>query len=312
MAEYTEVQKNMLRVASAQRVQNAEARVSGKRVQIPLDGRTIEVVYYKRKREKQSVPDTKAPLIIGLHGGGCLMGGGALNDAMWLDASKTLDADVASVDYRLTPEHRFPDAVQDVMDVSTWLIRHSDDFGFDPEKVALMGCSSGGNLAASAAILANRRGEKIWRSQILVYPYLDMQTDPVNKGANQQEKEMFDLFNEFYIDPEHAADPLVSPFFASREDLKGLPDTALIIAGRDILRHEDAAYGSMLRQAGVRVYEMFAGNMPHAYFEHAYRPVEELVFCSSMEKKLRTSGAMVGARVEMLRFLRSIASYLLW
>jgi len=302
----------MLRVAAAQRVQNAEVKVSGKRVQIPLDGRTVEVVYYKRKRERQSGPDTKAPLIIGLHGGGCLMGGGALNDAMWLDVSRALDADVVSVDYRMAPAYHFPDPVEDVIDVSTWLIGHSVDFGFAPSKVALMGCSSGGNLAASAAILANRRGGKIWRSQILVYPYLDMQTDPVHKGANAQEKEMFELFNSLYIDAAHSADPLVSPAFAGREDLKGLPDTALIIAGRDILRHEDAAYGAMLRQAGVRVYEMFAGNMPHAYFEHAYRPVEELFFSSTMEKKLRTSGAMVGARVEMLRFLRSIASYILW
>lgn len=322
---FSEGQKGLLDLARKQRGWNAAAKVSGKRFALPLAGRTIEIVYYKADdlmREAvhtarfhgsetfQSSPDfgRKRPLIIGLHGGGALMGGGALNDAMWADAARTLEADVVSVDYRLTPNHHYPDPVMDAVDVTAWLREHHEDFGFDPERIVLMGFSSGGNIAAAAALLESGRAERLYRAEILVYPYLDMVTDPLDKGANPEEKEMFDLFNELYVTPEQAKNPLASPLYAGAKELGRLPETILVTAGRDILRHEGEAYAGKLRQAGVRVWEMQAQNMLHAYFEDAYRPDEELTSgCGEEVRKLFRNGSLQGAARETLKFIRDSA-----
>lgn len=297
----TKLQQQLLDTAAAQRAQNAEAPVSGTRYRLPLARRTVEIVYYKSER----LYGKKSPLIIGLHGGGALMGGGALNDSMWHHVSEALNTDVASVDYRLTPEHHFPDPVMDAYDASEYLINHALKFGFDRSRIYIMGFSSGGNIAAAASLLASMWKKKLFSFQILVYPYLDMKTPPGAKGASSDEIEIFNLFNSLYISPDQASDPLASPLYAGDSVLKGLPDTILITAGRDSLRHEGTAYAARLRQAGVRVYEAEYQNMLHAYFEHSFKTAHELVYCTREEIRLLENGSLAGAREETLKFIKN-------
>ena len=101
-ARYSEEMKQgILAEIAGMRQFNKVAPVSGTRFDIPAEDRSINVVYYRA-----SSPD--APVILGFHGGGYAFGGNALDDAMWSAVSQALDANVASVEYRKSPEHPFP------------------------------------------------------------------------------------------------------------------------------------------------------------------------------------------------------------
>lgn len=95
------------------RTANKMVPVSGKRYGLPLPGREINMVYYPARRQN-------APLILGFHGGGFLFGGCALDDAMWKAMRDRLDVNIASIDYRKTPEYRYPAPVEDAYDSAVY------------------------------------------------------------------------------------------------------------------------------------------------------------------------------------------------
>jgi acetyl esterase len=92
------------------------------------------------------------------HGGGWVIGSIELLDRPCRASANATGAVVASVDYRLAPEHKFPAAVEDAYAATSWLAEHAGDFDADPGRVVVAGDSAGGNLAAVTAILARDRG----------------------------------------------------------------------------------------------------------------------------------------------------------
>ena len=140
--------------------------ISGTRYQLPLEGRTLDMAYYSTGKEGD-------PLVIGLHGGGFLYGGSALDDELWTNVVKILDVNVASVDYRMSPEVMDYDCLYDVYDSIRYLKDHAEDFGFDKDHISVFGSSAGGNLAAAVCILAGQKKEFTLDNQILMYPFLD-------------------------------------------------------------------------------------------------------------------------------------------
>ena len=151
--KYTEEMKNhFLAMAGMMREVNRKIEVSGERFAIPAKGREISIVYYAAKSEK-------APLILGFHGGGFLFGGNALNDAMWKAVSDRLDVNIASVGYRKSPDHQFRASLEDCLEALRYFRSHAADYGFDPDRIAAMGCSAGANLAATLSIYAKQQGE---------------------------------------------------------------------------------------------------------------------------------------------------------
>jgi len=87
------------------------------------------------------------PVVVNFHGGGFTIGT-ATDDARW--ASAVVDqvgAVVASVDYRLAPEHPFPTAVEDGVDALIYIARHANELGLDADRIAVSGFSAGGNMA---------------------------------------------------------------------------------------------------------------------------------------------------------------------
>ena len=109
------------------------------------------------------------------HGGGMVAGSVDLNDRLVSKYVAATGVPFLSVDYRLAPEYPGPAPVGDGCAALAWLVGRADEFGVDPKRIATMGDSAGGGVAAGVAIAARDAGISLAR-QILIYPMLDDRT----------------------------------------------------------------------------------------------------------------------------------------
>ncbi|MBO3094834.1 alpha/beta hydrolase [Cellulomonas dongxiuzhuiae] len=115
------------------------------------------------------------PVLLHLHGGGLVVG--TVSDDVAAATQAGPGWAVASVDYRLAPEHPYPAAVEDAYAALVWLVEQADALGLDPARVVVAGISAGGGLAAALALLARDRGGPCLAGQLLVCPMLDDRND---------------------------------------------------------------------------------------------------------------------------------------
>jgi acetyl esterase len=113
------------------------------------------------------------PAIVYFHGGGHVIGSLDTHDFVARNLCAGTGAMVASVDYRMGPEHKFPAAVDDCFTALQWVHANAASLGIDPDRIGVHGDSAGGNLAAVAALLARDAGGPQLRLQSLVYPVTD-------------------------------------------------------------------------------------------------------------------------------------------
>jgi acetyl esterase/lipase len=188
------------------------------------------------------------PALLWNHGGGYVIGRAAQDDVLCRRFARVLGATVASVDYRLAPEHPYPTPVQDCYSALTWLALLP---AVDPARVAIGGGSAGGGLAAALALLARDRGDVPVAAQLLVYPMLD------DRSADRTDLDdaSFRLWNrssnQFGWDA-YLGDANRSVAVPARhEDLSGLPPAWIGVGTLDLFHDEDLAYGERLKAAGV-------------------------------------------------------------
>ena len=194
------------------------------------------------------------PAIAVLHGGGWWMGGGAtgfhINDGLCRALCAHLGAVVLNVDYRLAPEHPYPAPLNDVYQTLNWIAGNADALRVDAGRLAVLGISSGGNLAAAAALMARDRGGPPLRAQLLITPALDATASSPSirqEPATLAEKQMVrQLYTYGQSDLRH---PYLSPLHAP--NLEGLPPAAVIVGTFDPLRDDGRSYAVRLRAAGV-------------------------------------------------------------
>lgn len=270
----------------------------GERFDIPADGREINVVFYRAASKNK-------PLVLGFHGGGFAFGGNAMNDKMWTAVRDRLDLNIASIEYRKSPEYQWREALQDAYDAGVYLQRHAAELGADPDSVYVFGSSAGACLATSLCLYAKENGELKIQKQILNYPFLDCDTDPESKGAGSISGPVPYVFNEWHVQKEEARNPLVSPVFATAEQLKGMPDAIITYAGFDNLKQEGMKYAEKLREVGVQVQDQLYPGMPHAFFENGFgfSFEGEEQHLSEEERKLIADGSMGKAAGEALEFI---------
>ncbi len=273
---------------------NAKIKAQGKRYLLPLEGREIEIVHYAAK-------SAHAPMIFGMHGGGFLYGGCACDDRMWDDMRNRLDVNIISIGYRKTPEHPFPDALYDVYDSMIYVIHHMPKLDFDRDRICVFGNSAGSTLAAAVCLLAKKKGGPLIRGQLLNYPFLDLATDPLEKGESEEELFISRLFNELYIGNADPKNPLLSPVFA--EDLAGLPKAVIMVCEHDPLRAEGELYAKKLKNAGVPVSLYLAKGMQHAFYEQNY--AKPLPTDPDYIKELRANGRMKEESDHTLEHIKS-------
>jgi acetyl esterase len=208
------------------------------------------------------------PALVYFHGGGWTIGDLDTHDVVCRELADLARCAIASVDYRLAPEHKFPAAVDDAVAATRWVAREAGRLGIDARRIAVGGDSAGGNLAAVVALVARDEGGPPLAMQTLIYPATDMAADTASHLRYAEglllTRDSIVWFKENYLrDAADEADWRASPLKAP--DLARLPPAYVITAGFDPLVDEGRAYADRLQTAGVPVtYECFEG-MIHGF-----------------------------------------------
>jgi acetyl esterase len=224
------------------------------------------------------------PVLIYSHGGGWVFGDLDSADNLCRYFSKHAGIVVVSVGYRLAPEHKYPSAFLDVIESIKWTFRNGERLKGDVTKIAVGGESSGGNLAAAAAIYFRGSEEYKLSLQVLITPVMDYNFDTLsyreNHTYNLTNEKMKWFWQHYLNDPSEGSDVYVSPLRV--HSMEGLPETLLVTAEFDPLREEGLAFGDRLEKAGINVELLHYQDMVHSFInmigtvDEAKRALDEM------------------------------------
>ena len=194
------------------------------------------------------------PVLVYYHGGGWVVGSVEARDGVCRRLAADVGALVVSVEYRLAPEHPFPEPLEDAHAAARWAVDNAAAIGGDPDRVGVVGDSAGGNLAAAVALLARDAGGPDLAYQSLIYPVVDsaMDTDSYDEYAEGYflgREKMAWYWDRYAPGPIDRANPYAAPLRAP--DLADLPPATVLTAEFDPLRDEGRAYADRLEAAGV-------------------------------------------------------------
>ena len=160
--------------------------------------------------------------------------------------------------YSLSPEARYPTAIEEIYAVLEWVALHGSENGLDGTRIAVAGDSVGGNMSAAITLMAKQRSGPRLAAQVLFYPVTDasFDTDSYHQFATGyflRRDAMEWFWDQYTIDETQRAEITASPLRATIDDLAGLPKALVITGEADVLRDEGEAYSRKLREAGVDV-----------------------------------------------------------
>lgn len=220
----------------------------------------------RRVRVYEPAPGTCRPALVFFHGGGYVRCSIDTHDSMCRLLSLKAGTVVVSVDYRLAPETKFPEPLEDCYGAAGSIHARAGDFGIDPGRMAVGGDSAGGNFAAGVIRLAQQRGGPEFRHQLLIYPHVDMRADTQSMRLYSKGffLDLMELYVACYTRNEADFDnPLCSPLRAG--DFAGQPPATVAVCGFDPLRDEGRAYARKLKDAGVTVELIEHEGMLHGF-----------------------------------------------
>ncbi|BFT72802.1 alpha/beta hydrolase [Paenibacillus sp. P36] len=198
------------------------------------------------------------PVILYTHGAGWVFGNVHTHDRLIRELAVGSQSAVVFTNYSLSPEARYPVAIEEVFTALKWVAEHGKEKGLHPDHITVAGDSVGGNMSAAITLMAKERGGPQIRKQVLFYPVTDasFETDSYkdfSTGYFLRQDAMKWFWDQYTTDPGERAEITASPLRACIEQLKGLPEALVITAEADVLRDEGEAYANKLREAGVRV-----------------------------------------------------------
>jgi acetyl esterase len=212
------------------------------------------------------------PVLVYFHGGGWVLGDLETVDNLCRRLANASGCAVVSVDYRPSPEAKFPAPLDDCFEAVRCVVAEASSFGIDPDRVAVGGDSAGGNLAAAVALRSLELGSPKLAFQLLIYPIVDFSFDTPSYSENSEGyglgRDMMAWYWEQYLsEPSDGLSPLASPLRAG--DLSGLPPALVITAGYDVLRDEGQSFARRLEEAGVEVELRHYPGMIHGFLQMA-------------------------------------------
>lgn len=224
-----------------------------KRTTIPAAHGAIPVeVHLPEKLARRTV-------ILHFQGGGFMYHFAAQNDGLCSRLAEACGCAVASVIYRLAPDHPFPAATDDALVALQWAATMTKD-------LVIFGESAGGALAAAATLLARTRGGPAIAQQWLIYPMLAGGLETESRKAFGDEQPMANIRAGWHAYTEGnvgMTDPMAAPLHAN--DVSGLPPALMIVGENDPLRDEAMLYAGRLNRAGVPVDLHRFPDAPHGF-----------------------------------------------
>ncbi|MFJ9867713.1 alpha/beta hydrolase [Streptomyces sp. NPDC101165] len=198
------------------------------------------------------------PVIVYIHGAGWVFGNAHTHDRLVRELAVGADAAVVFPEYDLSPEARYPVAIEQNYAVARWVVEQGAAKGLDGSRLAVAGDSVGGNMTAALTLMAKERGGLPLVQQVLFYPVTDANLDTGSyhqfaTGYFLRRDGMQWFWDQYTTDEAERAQITASPLRATTEQLEDLPPALVITAEADVLRDEGEAYANKLREAGVPV-----------------------------------------------------------
>ena len=235
-------------------------------VAIPADGRDIRVRIIK------PTSGEGLPVLVWLHGGGWVFGTIEGSEPLCRNLATRTSCIVVTVDYRLAPEHPYPEPLNDCLDAFRWVRMHIAAFGGDPRNVAIGGDSAGGNLAVGVTRSLLDDGDDVPVFQLLAYPAIEWGVDRPSRREHAEAPLLTQADTEWFMSL-YAADASnlkdERAFASNSTNFKGFPPTLVIGADVDVLRDEGVAFAEALCRDGVPAESIVYPGVFHGFFTEA-------------------------------------------
>ena len=210
-------------------------------------------------------------IIIHIHGGGFMCSSSFYCEPFTISYSNALKVPIFSIDYRLTPENKFPAGLDDVWQAYFWIVTYAQKYlGIEPRKIVLTGESAGGNLVTALTLKAITSGFRVPDGILLSYPYLNVQDKYFSTGIllSLEDKDidytLIPIMRLNYVEkPFSAEDYLISPLFTPREILEQFPKTEIMLGLNDPLANDTLRFADKLLSADVNVKITEYPGVPH-------------------------------------------------
>lgn len=215
------------------------------------DGLSIKIHIMKPKDAK-----TDLPVFMFFHGGGWVLGDYPTHKRLVRDLVVNSGAVAVFPDYTPAPDAHFPVQINQAYAATKWVAEHGIEIGVDATRLAVVGNSVGGNMAAVVALMAkDKKGPKL-AQQILLWPVTDSDFSRQSYTTFAQERFLTTplmkwMWDNYIPNTSERKNKYASPVQASLDELQGLPPALIQVAENDILHDEGVAYARKLDEAGV-------------------------------------------------------------
>lgn len=239
---------------------------STRELEVPTDAGKVHVRIHRPNAISKA-----QPALVYLHGGGWTMFSLDTHDRIMRELAKRAGIVVIGVDYALSPEAKFPFALNQIYGVVHWLGGHGAEWGIDANNIAIGGDSAGANLAVSTSLMLRDSGmPKLVRGMLLIYGCYSPEISELSardygaEGNLLTSSEMSGYWKNYLKDPDDALNPLASPLLAK---LEGLPPTFQVLAQYDVLAEQNVAFNVRLLEAGVETEKCEYPGTTHSFLE---------------------------------------------
>lgn len=220
-----------------------------------------------RLHRPTNTPDL--PVMLYIHGGGWTLFSIDTHDRLMREYAALANVAVIGIDYSLSPEAKFPVALNEIVDALRWIRSHASNLKVDPSRIAIGGDSAGANLAVAACLKLRDLGEPKVQALILNYGAFDPEpTSSYDRFGGPayclSVPEMDAFWSDYVSDPSELSQPLVAPLKA---DLHDIPPSFLAIAECDILTDCNFALAKKLAKSGVTVEAVVYRGATHSFLE---------------------------------------------
>ncbi|WP_426400434.1 alpha/beta hydrolase [Ralstonia sp. R-29] len=220
---------------------------------ITVDGKPLKLTIVRPAGAKGELP-----AFMFFHGGGWILGDYPTHERFVRDLVADSGAVAVFVNYTPSPEARYPVAINQAYAATKWVAENGAQIHVDGKRLAVVGNSVGGNMAAVVALMAKEKGTPALRVQVLFWPvtnanFEDASYDEFAEGHFLTKPMMKWFWNAYTTSPVQRQEIFASPLLATPEQLKGLPPALVQTAEKDVLRDEGEAYARKLDAAGVSV-----------------------------------------------------------